>query len=137
MRFDHVGILVDDLEAAVAFARDVLQLGEPDEIRADEHGLTAAFFPLGAGRLELLRFEEPGDRLPEGVHVSLDHVAVEVDDLGAEAERLAGHGVRFQGPRLPDEVQAPLEMRGRRHLWTKPETAGGWMLQLTERSGTP
>ena len=67
MRFDHVGILVDDLEAAVGFARDVLQLGEPDEIRADD-------------------------------------------------------------------VQAPLEMRGRRHLWTKPETAGGWMLQLTERA---
>ena len=67
MRFDHVGILVDDLETAVAFARDVLHLGEPDEIRADEHGLT-------------------------------------------------------------------VEMRGRRHLWTKPETAGGWMLQLTEKS---
>ena len=134
MRFDHVGILVDDLEAAVAFARDVLQLGEPDEIRADEHCLTAAFFPLGTGRLELLRFEEPGDRLPKGVHVSLDHVAVEVDDLDAEAERLSGHGVRFQGPRLPDEVGSPLEMRGRRHLWTKPETAGGWMLQLTERA---
>jgi catechol 2,3-dioxygenase-like lactoylglutathione lyase family enzyme len=133
MRFDHVGILVDDLEAAVAFARDVLQLGEPDEIRADEHGLTAAFFPLGACRLELLRFEEPGDRLPEGTHVSLDHVAVEVEDLDAEAGRLAGHGVRFQGSRLPDEVQQPIEMRGRRHLWTKPETAGGWMLQLTEK----
>ena len=136
MRFDHVGILVDDLEAAVAFARDVLQLSEPEESRADEHGLTAAFFPLGAGRLELLRFEEPGDRLPPGTHVSLDHVAVEVDDLDAEQTRLFHHGVRFQGPRLPDELDAPLDMRGRRHLWTKPETAGGWMLQLTERSGT-
>ena len=61
-------------------------------------------------------------------------MAVEVDDLDAEAARLSGHGVRFQGPRLPDELDAPLEMRGRRHLWTKPETAGGWMLQLTEKS---
>jgi hypothetical protein len=26
-----------------------------------------------------------------------------------------------------------VETRGRRHLWTKPETAGGSMLQLTER----
>jgi catechol 2,3-dioxygenase-like lactoylglutathione lyase family enzyme len=30
MRFEHVGILVDDIDAAVAFARDVLGLGEPD-----------------------------------------------------------------------------------------------------------
>ena len=56
----------------------------------------------------------------------LDHIAVEVDDLEADAERLRGHGVRFQGPRVPDEVHAPVEMRGRRHLWTKPETAGGF-----------
>jgi hypothetical protein len=42
--------------------------------------------------------------------------------------------VRFQGPLWPDEVDEPLEMRERRHLWTKPETAGGWMLQLTERA---
>ena len=63
----------------------------------------------------------------------LDHVAVEVDDLDAEQQRLSSHGVRFQGPRLPDEVSQPIDMRGRRHLWTKPESAGGWMLQLTER----
>jgi catechol 2,3-dioxygenase-like lactoylglutathione lyase family enzyme len=133
MRLDHVGILVDDLEAACAFAREVLQLGEPTEVRVDEYGLSAAFFPLGAGRLELLRFDDPGERLPAGERVRLDHVAVEVDDLEAEAGRLGGHGVRFQGPLRPDEVSAPVEMRGRRHLWTKPETAGGFMLQLTER----
>jgi len=81
MRFDHVGILVNDLEAACAFARDVLQLGEPQEVRVDEHGMSAAFFPLGAGRLELFRFDDPGDRLPPGENVRIDHVAVEVDDL--------------------------------------------------------
>ena len=133
MRFDHVGILVDDLEAACAFAREVLQLGEPTEVRIDEYGLSAAFFQLGEGRLELLRFDDPGDRLPEGMDVRIDHVAVEVDDLEAEAERLRGHGVRFQGPLKPDEVTEPLQLRERLHLWTKPETAGGWMLQLTER----
>ena len=133
MRFDHVGILVEDLAAACAFAREVLALGEPTEVRVDEYGLSAAFFPLGAGRLELLRFDEPGDRLPAGERVRIDHVAVQVDDLEAEAERLRGHGVRFQGALSPEEVTGPVEMRDRRHLWTKPETAGGFMLQLTER----
>jgi catechol 2,3-dioxygenase-like lactoylglutathione lyase family enzyme len=132
MRLDHVGILVDDLDRASAFATEVLGLGEPTAVRVEEFGLSAAFFPLGAGRLELLRFDEPGDRLPPGERVRLDHFAVEVDDLDAEAERLRGHGVRFRGPLTPEQVQAPVEMRGRRHLWTVPETAGGFLLQLTE-----
>lgn len=132
MRFDHVGILVADLDAACAFARDVLGLGEPTEIRNDEYGLSAAFFSLGTGRIELLRFDEPGERLPAGQTVRIDHVAVEVDDLDAESERLGAHGVRFTGPLSPEEVEAPVEMRGRRHLWTNPETSGGWRLQLTQ-----
>ena len=36
-----------------------------------------------------------------------DHVGILVDDLEAEQRRLAAHGVRFQGPRLPDELGAP------------------------------
>ena len=133
MRFDHVGLLVADLDAGRALARDVLGLGDPlAEFRADEHGLSGAFFALGAGRLEVLRFDEPGERLPPGVPARLDHVAVEVDDLDAEAARLAAHGVEFQGPLDPAPVDTPVTMRGRRHLWTRPETSGGLMVQLVE-----
>lgn len=133
MRFDHVGVLVEDLEVACAFARDVLGLGEPTEVRVDEYGLSAAFFPLGAGRLELLRFDEPGDRRP-----GLDHFAVEVDDLDATAEQLRRHGVTFTGPLGPEEVHDRVDMRGRWHLWTTPVTSQGFRLQLTEReSGGP
>jgi len=55
-------------------------------------------------------------------------------EVSAERPQFGGHGVRFQGPRLPDEVEAPIELRGRRHLWTKPETAGGFLLQLVEKT---
>jgi catechol 2,3-dioxygenase-like lactoylglutathione lyase family enzyme len=133
MRFDHVGVVVEDLEAACAFARDVLGLGAPaTEFRVDEFGLTAAFFGLGSGRLELVRFDAAGERLPPGEPVRLDHIAVEVDDLEAEVARLGAQGVRFQEPVRPVEVAAPVEMRGRRHLWTVPATSGGVMWQLTE-----
>jgi catechol 2,3-dioxygenase-like lactoylglutathione lyase family enzyme len=137
MRFDHVGVVVEDLESACAFARDVLGLGAPaTEVRVDDFGLTAAFFSLGAGRLELVRFDEAGERLPAGQSVRLDHVAVEVDDLDATAARLREQGVRFQEPVRPVEVTEPVVMRGRRHLWTVPETSGGFMLQLTEALAT-
>lgn len=126
MPFDHVGVLVSDLDATVGFARDVLGLGEPaSRFEAPEHGLSGGFFALGTGRLELLRFEEPGERLPEGEVARLDHFEVVVDDLEAEATRLSARGVGFQGPLLSDPVDVPIEMRGRRHLWTRPETSGG------------
>jgi catechol 2,3-dioxygenase-like lactoylglutathione lyase family enzyme len=133
MRFDHIGVLVADLDAAHTFVRDVLGLGDPvAEFRADEYGLSGQFFDLVTGRLEILRFDEPGDRLPPGETTRIDHIAVEVDDLDAEVARLSQHGVEFQGPLDPAPVDAPIELRGRRHLWTRPDTSGGLMIQLIE-----
>lgn len=131
MRFDHVGVLVSDLESAKTFARDILGLGEPAaEFDAPEHGLAGAFFGLGEGRLELFTLADAGDRLPAGAPARIDHVAVRVDDLDAEQQRLAAHGVTFTGPSAPDAVDAPTELRGSRHLWTAPEAAGGYRLQI-------
>jgi len=79
-----------------------------------------------------VRFDDAGDRLPAGRPVSLDHIAVEVDDLDATVAQLRGRGVRFQEPVRPVEVAEPVEMRGRRHLFTVPETSGGVMWQLTQ-----
>jgi catechol 2,3-dioxygenase-like lactoylglutathione lyase family enzyme len=133
MTFDHVGVLVGDLEQAKAFARDVLGLGEPAaEFTAPEHGLAGAFFGLGAGRLELFTLEEPGDRLPSGQLAAIDHVAVKVPNLDAEQERLAGEGVTFTGPSTSDEVSEPIDLRGSRHLWTAPQSSGGYRLQIIE-----
>jgi catechol 2,3-dioxygenase-like lactoylglutathione lyase family enzyme len=133
MTFDHVGVLVADLEQAKAFARDVLGLGDPAaEFEAPEHGLAGAFFGLGTGRLELFTLETAGDRLPPGRQAAVDHVAVRVKDLDAEQDRLAERGVTFTGPATPEPVDAPIELRGSRHLWTAPETSGGYMLQIIE-----
>jgi catechol 2,3-dioxygenase-like lactoylglutathione lyase family enzyme len=135
MRFDHVGVLVADLETAKAFARDVLGLGEPArEFTAPEHGLAGAFFAIGTGELEVFTLENAREgRLPEGRLASLDHVAVRVDDLDAERERLGAQGVRFTGPAQPQEVAEPVELRGVRHLWTDPASSGGYRLQLIEK----
>jgi catechol 2,3-dioxygenase-like lactoylglutathione lyase family enzyme len=133
VRFDHVGILVRDLEAAKAFARDVLGLGPPvREFEAPEHGLRGAFFALGTGQLEVLALEAPGERLVGDEQARIDHVAVRVADLDSEQRRLAREGVRFQGPATPEPVDAPVSMRGVRHLWTQPATSAGFMIQLIE-----
>ncbi len=134
MRIDHVGVLVGDLEAAKAFARDVLGLGDPaTEFEAPEHGLAGAFFGMGDARLELFTISPPGDRkVPEGAPAALDHIAVQVDDLDAEQSRLSAMGVRFTGPTTGEEVDASIELRGSKHLWTDPATSGGYRLQLIQ-----
>lgn len=57
MRFDHVGILVEDLDAACAFAREVVQLGEPvDDVDAEAERLPK---PATAGGWMLQITEAP------------------------------------------------------------------------------
>ncbi len=130
MRFDHVGVLVGDLEAAKSFARDVLGLGEPTrEVEVPDQGLAAAFFGLGRGELEVFTLAE--GRAPEGT-ATIDHVAVRVGDLDGERERLSSHGVRFTNVWQPEHIEAPVELRGKRHLWTDPATSGGFRVQLIE-----
>lgn len=130
MRLHHVGVLVEDFEAGKTFARDVLGLGEPAAaFEADDIGLTGAFFETGEGLLEIFTIAE--GRSPEGAG-TIDHIAVAVEDLDAEMERLAAQGVRFTGPTTDDEITEPYELRGGRHLWTVPDTSGGVRFQLIQ-----
>lgn len=130
MRIHHVGVLVEDFEAGKTFARDVLGLGEPQaDFRADEIGLAGAFYGMGEGLLEIFTIAE--GRSPGGPG-AIDHIAVTVDDLDAEQERLAAQGVRFTGPTTADHIDTPVELRGNRHLWTDPATSGGVRYQLIQ-----
>lgn len=120
MPIDHVGLAVPDLDAAVAFLRDVLG-AEPDspvrELGPDD-GAGAVFgmapelsmrfvflkLPGGGGRIEVAEFHNglrdhaparPGD--PGGAHV-----AVVVEDREAAVERARQHpGVEVRTPREP------------------------------------
>jgi catechol 2,3-dioxygenase-like lactoylglutathione lyase family enzyme len=112
-RMEHVGIVVDDLAAAIGFFVElglVLQ-GEMavdgdwvdrivglDGIRVDTAMLET---PDGGGRLELVRFYAPpyhGDTgtLPANAP-GLRHLAFRVDDLDAVLAGLRAHGAELVG----------------------------------------
>jgi catechol 2,3-dioxygenase-like lactoylglutathione lyase family enzyme len=114
-RMDHVGIVVDDLDAATGF---FVQLGlEPqgggnvegswvDRIVAlDGVQVDFAFMqtPDGHGRLELIRFRSPpaqgGDRDAPANTPGLRHVAFVVEDIDAVVA-----GLRAMGAELVGEV---------------------------------
>ncbi|MGW7353893.1 VOC family protein [Streptomyces sp. Z26] len=113
-RMDNVGIVVDDLPAAVAF---FTELGMELEGEADIDGgpadrmlgldgvrTTIAMMrtPDGHGKLELTKFHAPaavtaGPAEPPPHTMGLHRVMFAVDDLDATLARLRGHGAVLLG----------------------------------------
>jgi catechol 2,3-dioxygenase-like lactoylglutathione lyase family enzyme len=107
----HTGITVSDLDRSIDFYHDVLGLpfaAEPSPV-VDDPGLGAKVgvpgaalrlvtFAVGDGLLELLEYVAPGSPvsapLPQNA-LGAQHVALRVDDIAAEVERLAARGVTF------------------------------------------
>ena len=107
--FDHVGVVVDDLEAATTFFLDLGLEREGagsvegewvgkviglDDVQAE---LVMVKTPDGSGKLELIKFHRPVDE--EGAHpapanrLGLRHVALVVDDLNTIVKGLRDKGM--------------------------------------------
>ena len=126
-RIAHVGVAVPDLEAALAFYREVLGLrpGEPET--AD--GATIVSLPFGDSDVELLAPRDDDGpiarflaRRGPGIH----HICYRVADLDA-----ALADCRAAGYQLIDEVPRT-GAGGRRIAFVHPKATGGILLELTE-----
>jgi methylmalonyl-CoA/ethylmalonyl-CoA epimerase len=93
---DHVGIAVDDLEAAVDRYRRSLGIEPTHRERVEEQGVDEVLFPLGGSFVQLLG--ALGPETPVGTFLAkhgpgVHHVAYLVDDLAGELDRLRSEGV--------------------------------------------
>ena len=94
----HVGIAVDDLDAAVARYEALFGGTVDHRERVEDQGVEAASVHVGASRIELLA--PTGPDTPVGRFLAkrgpgLHHVAFEVADVAAELERLKADGVEL------------------------------------------
>jgi methylmalonyl-CoA/ethylmalonyl-CoA epimerase len=126
-RIAHVGIAVPDLEASLAFYRDVLGLTPGPPEAAD--GATIVSLAFGESEVELLAPLGPDgpiarflERRGPGIH----HICYRVPDLDA-----ALAACRSAGYRLVDEVPR-IGAGGRRIAFVHPKATGGILLELTE-----
>jgi catechol 2,3-dioxygenase-like lactoylglutathione lyase family enzyme len=121
-RLDHVALIVGDLDAAISFYRDRMQLGTPLRLDVPEAQLRLAFFVTpGAAPFELVEFGGRGE-LAHGDAV----IAFEVDDLDSEIARLRSAGTHvFEQP-------ATDSLPFRRGWITKPN-GHGTVIELCER----
>jgi methylmalonyl-CoA/ethylmalonyl-CoA epimerase len=126
-RIAHVGVAVTDLDAAVAFYRDVLGLSPHPPEEAD--GATIVSLPFGDSEVELLapgQADSPIARFLERRGPGIHHICYRVPDLDAALD-----ACRAGGYRLVDEVPRP-GAGGRRVAFVHPKATAGILLELTE-----
>ena len=129
MKLDHVGIAVEDLEAAGRLYES-LGLACSGREEVEEQKVEVAFYPLGETRLELLQSTDPEG--PIGKFIAkkgpgLHHLCVEVPDVAAALERLTAEG--FQ---LIDRVPRA-GAGGCKVAFVHPKSTGGVLLELSEK----
>ena len=126
---DHVGIAVSDLQASLAFFRDVLGLHVEATEEIASQQVRATFVSTGQSTLEILEATAPDspiakflDKRGPGMH----HVALRVDDIEAALAHLKGRGIR-----LIDETPRP----GAEHAlvaFIHPSAANGVLVELKQ-----
>jgi methylmalonyl-CoA/ethylmalonyl-CoA epimerase len=126
----HLGVAVDDLDEAVeTYQRLFGAVLEHRDAMADQ-GVEAASMKVGIGRVELLA--SLGPETPVGKFIAkrgpgMHHVAFEVDDIGAELERLAAAGTELIDER-PRRGLFGLEI-----AFLHPDATGGVLAELVSR----
>ena len=126
-RIAHVGVAVNDLDAALAFYQDVLGLSPHSAEEAD--GATIVSLPFGDSEVELLaplRSDSPIARFLERRGPGIHHICYRVPDLEA-----ALAACRQAGYRLVDEVPRT-GAGGRRIAFIHPKATAGILLELSE-----
>ncbi len=131
-RLDHVGVAVEDLDAALERYTTGLGLPVAHRETVAEQGVEAVLLDVGASHVELLR--PLGPDTPVGRFLArrgpgLHHVAYGVDDIDAELERLRGAGLRLLDERPRRGI------RGSRVAFLHPRDAGGVLTEIVQPPG--
>ena len=123
----HLGVAVDDLDAAIDRYASLFGATVEHRERVDEQGVEAASLRIGASRLELLAplgADTPVGRFLAKRGPGMHHVAFEVADVAAELERLRRAGVQ-----LIDETPRR-GLFGLQVAFVHPEATGGVLAEL-------
>lgn len=127
-RVDHVGIAVQDLDAALVLYAQVLGMPVHGREVVGSEGCEVAFVGSGDCHVELLRPLSPEsavgrhlERRGPGIH----HVAVAVADIEASVARARARGLEVLGSGVRPGAG------GARVAFLHPRDAGGVLLELT------
>lgn len=128
-RIDHIGVAVEDLDAAIELYKQRFEMGEQHREVVEEQGVEAVLLEIGEGHVELLRPLGPDTAVGKFLARSgpgLHHVAYQTADIDAALEQ-----VKAAGLKLIDE-QPRVGIRGSRVAFLHPKATGGVLTELVE-----
>ncbi len=125
-RLNHIGVVVDDIEAGKRFLQDVMGLELVLERDVPARRRNTAYFAAGEVEIELIEDHDPDAkaRVLRGEKAVIEHIALDVDDLPATIDALEAKGVRIRDGGIT-------RVGTRDNAWTDPATSGGVMYQLS------
>lgn len=131
-RIDHIGVAVEDLDAALELYEAGFQMPLVHRETVAEQGVEAVLLDVGDGHVELLA--PLGPDTPVGKFMAkngagLHHVAYAVDDIDSTLERLAEVGIKLidREPRIG--------IRESRVAFLHPRSTGGVLTEIVEPAG--
>ena len=132
-KIHHVAVVVEDIDRALGFWRDLLGLPVETILPIDTDRVTIAFLPVGESRVELV---QPTDdttgvaRFLAGKGEGFHHVCFEVDNLAETLTRLALDGIELIDAAPRRGAEGPV-------AFLHPRSCHGVLVELIEAPGGP
>lgn len=128
-KINHVAVVVDDMEKALSFWRDVLGMELHELIDAPAEKSQVAFLPLEGSEVELVAPTSDDSGVAKylakrgpGMH----HICLEVDDIVGMLAQLRSKGVRL----INEEPRSGAD--GKKYAFIHPESTSGVLVELYE-----
>lgn len=131
-RIDHIGVAVEDLEAAIGLYEGSFEMTLAHRETVASQGVEAVLLDVGEGHVELLRPLGPETavgkflaRKGPGLH----HVAYAVADIDATLRRVAEAGLELI------DAEPRTGIRESRVAFLHPRSTGGVLTEIVEPAG--
>jgi methylmalonyl-CoA/ethylmalonyl-CoA epimerase len=128
-RIDHIGVAVEDLDAALELYARGLDMAEQHRETVEEQGVEAVLLEVGEGHVELIKPLGPETGVGKFIAKNgpgLHHVAYATDDIDA-----ALSAVREAGLKLIDQ-EPRTGIRQSRVAFLHPRSTGGVLTEIVE-----
>jgi methylmalonyl-CoA/ethylmalonyl-CoA epimerase len=128
-RIDHIGVAVEDLDAAIELYNRQFGLAEQHREVVEQQGVEAVLLEIGEGHVELLKPLGPDTAVGKFLASrgpGLHHVAYQTSDIDAALDQ-----VKAAGLELIDETPR-IGIRGSRVAFLHPKATGGVLTEIVE-----
>ena len=128
-RIDHVGVAVEDIDAAIALYKQGFEMQLAHRETVDSQGVEAVLLDVGEGHVELLRPLGPDTAVGKFIAKrgpGLHHVAYAVGDIDAALASLSEAGVELI------DSEPRIGIRGSRVAFLAPRSTGSVLTEIVE-----